>query len=324
MKKGITIILITLTVLLVGLTKIKASTYGYIYSDNVKYGFGNDNWYNPTYGNGYWSFDDSNNSSQELYYFKFNQVTLPNNANSINVNIRFNVTSWKDQQITSNSPFTCTVNSHTEWLNIDDTSSPMQDDYEFQIDDFVCQSYNTTTKTYNNDFGLSLYYVSNSGITDYYPCYAVSYAGNVYNFSCPIQSNNISGYRIVLNANSDLDYTISMANLSVYNTDTTQAIIENQNQNTQAIIEQNATYEDTPNKDLTNETQEMNDFENAEQGLINSLDFNMTIMDGITINPNASAYIWQIVERLRQINPAIILLMTSILGMGIIKLVLNR
>lgn len=106
--------------------------------------------------------------------------------------------------------------------------------------------------------------------------------------------------------------------------DSAQDIISNQNNNTQEIINQNATYEDTPSKDLTNETQQMEDYEQAEENLINSLDFNMTMLDGITINPNASTFIWGIVDRLRQINPAIILLMTSILGMGLIKMVLNR
>lgn len=104
-------------------------------------------------------------------------------------------------------------------------------------------------------------------------------------------------------------------------------IIENQESiinNQQQILEQNATYENTPDQDLTNETQEIEQYHQAEENLINSLDLNMSVMDGISINPNASSYIWSIVERLRMINPAIILLMTSILGMGIIKMVLNR
>lgn len=159
-----------------------------------------------------------------------------------------------------------------------------------------------------------------------------------YNTQCELQNNFIvcpmykdgQYYRLDFiawdaNLNSQTEFQINLLISPfpiIYDTDT-NAIIENQNQNTQEIINQNATYSDEP-KEETEGKNETADYEQKEQALMGSLDFNMTAMDNISINPNASAFVWQIADRLRSINPAIILLMTSILGMGLIKLILNR
>lgn len=108
-----------------------------------------------------------------------------------------------------------------------------------------------------------------------------------------------------------------------YNTVSNQDIINNQNQNTQTIIESNNTYDYNATQDYTNQTNEMDNITNAEDTLMNNLDFNTTDMN-ITINPNASTFIWNIVDSLRLMSTKIVLLMTSILSLGIIKLVLNR
>lgn len=147
--------------------------------------------------------------------------------------------------------------------------------------------------------------------------------------ACPIH-NGVRATGLIIEYNVDnnfqgviQDFTIWVGSWANTYTLSTQQIIDNQNQNTQEIINQNATYSDQP-KEETEGKNETADYEQKEQQLMGSLDFNMTAMDNITINPNASTFIWNITDRLRQINPAIILLMTSILGMGIIKLILNR
>lgn len=98
---------------------------------------------------------------------------------------------------------------------------------------------------------------------------------------------------------------------------------ENNNNNTQSILDANTTY-DTNSTAYTNETTTINDMEQAQDQLMDSLDF--SIMDdlNITVNPNASTFIWEIANRLRSMNGAIVLLITSMLSMGIIKMVLNR
>lgn len=73
-----------------------------------------------------------------------------------------------------------------------------------------------------------------------------------------------------------------------------------------------------------NGKQEIDDYTEKEEQLFSSLDFEGIENSEIIINPNASSFIWQIVEGLRGISGKIVLLMTSILGLGIIKMVLNR
>lgn len=110
--------------------------------------------------------------------------------------------------------------------------------------------------------------------------------------------------------------------INVYKTvndDITNAIQNSTNE----IINQNATYTDDPYEEV-NGTQEVNDYNNLENEIMSSLNFDVNETQQITFNPQASLWIWNIAERLRGINPAIVLLMTSMLGIGVIKMVLNR
>lgn len=89
------------------------------------------------------------------------------------------------------------------------------------------------------------------------------------------------------------------------------------------IINEDTTYSNNPSENI-NGKQDMDDLSDAEKGLINNLDFSGAEDIDITINAESSSFIWQIVNQLRQMNGAIVLLMTSILGLGIIKMILNR
>lgn len=68
----------------------------------------------------------------------------------------------------------------------------------------------------------------------------------------------------------------------------------------------------------------IDDMTQAEENLMNNIDLDGASDVNVVINPYSSNFIWNIVNRLREINPAIITLMTSILGIGIFKLILNR
>ena len=93
--------------------------------------------------------------------------------------------------------------------------------------------------------------------------------------------------------------------------------------NTNTIMNQNHTYNNNPSENITGQNN-VNEMTNAEENLMNNLDFSGASEVNVSINPNSSNFIWNIVNRLREINPAIITLMTSILGIGIFKLILNR
>lgn len=92
---------------------------------------------------------------------------------------------------------------------------------------------------------------------------------------------------------------------------------------TQDILEANTTY-NNDSEDITNQTQDFQDYEEEEQNILDSLDFSG--IENITIggSTNARTFIWDIVDRIRSMSNYIVLLMTSVLGMGLIKMVLNR
>ena len=88
-------------------------------------------------------------------------------------------------------------------------------------------------------------------------------------------------------------------------------------------LDQDHTYNNNASENI-NGQDEIDDLSDAEEDLLNDLDFSGAEDLDITINPQASSFIWEIVNQLRQMNEAIILLITSILGLGIIKMILNR
>ena len=96
----------------------------------------------------------------------------------------------------------------------------------------------------------------------------------------------------------------------------------NGNQALQDTLDQDAEY-NTDGEQIEGK-QDMDDYKQAEENVLDSLDFSAVDDLDITINANTSNFIWQIVERLRQISSKIVLLFTSVLGLGIIKMILNR
>lgn len=304
MKKGIIILAITIGMMLL-FDKVNASTW----QQTVVEWKNGSNQVLPNYYGQYQTFT----YGTSYIDFKYNtSATIPNGAKGVLISINF-------RDLWTNQDFICSsegASSSTTNRYCEEFSAGNGQNISFKI-------------FYNNYQNASNCYFLGSSINMIDSAY-----GHLYTMIyCPLPNNinnkNIGGISYTGHLEkSDMvissSYIIGVDKTIMWDVDGENAIIDNQNQNTDRIINENATYSDTPSVDTTNETQELDNYEQAEQNLINSLDLNMSVMDGITINPNASAYIWQIVDRLRQINPAIILLMTSILGMGIIKMVLNR
>lgn len=117
--------------------------------------------------------------------------------------------------------------------------------------------------------------------------------------------------------------------LGVY-TDTIKEIIENANGNVvDAVDKVNDTLnqEHEYNKNESESTQEqkeqIDNYETQEDELRNGL--NLDIEDSeITINPNANNFIWETINKLRGMSGKIVLLFTSVLSLGLIKIILGR
>lgn len=82
-------------------------------------------------------------------------------------------------------------------------------------------------------------------------------------------------------------------------------------------------YNDTPSEELDGK-EELDDLKEKEEELLGNLDFSGAENLEITIQPESASFIWQIVDSLRSMSGKIVLLITSILSLGIIKMILNR
>ena len=85
----------------------------------------------------------------------------------------------------------------------------------------------------------------------------------------------------------------------------------------------NHEYNNNASKDTTEQENEINNYEQQEDSLRNSL--NLDIEDSeITINPNANNFIWETINKLRGMSSKIVLLFTSVLSLGLMKMILGR
>lgn len=136
-------------------------------------------------------------------------------------------------------------------------------------------------------------------------------------------------------SNSDLQNAITnMQNSINSNANTnTQNIINNQNQNTNAINgnidqefndlkNQDHTYNNNA-KDTPSGQSDINSSNNKETQLMQSIDLDSSVLD-VTLNTSVTSWIWEILTNLRSINGKITLLFITVLSLGIIKMVLNR
>lgn len=117
--------------------------------------------------------------------------------------------------------------------------------------------------------------------------------------------------------------------LGVY-TDTIKEIVESANGNVVDAVDkvnntlnQNHEYNNNASENTENEKQEMENYKQEEDNLRNGLD--LTIEESeITINPEANTFIWNVVDKLRGMSGKIVLLFTSVLSLGIMKMILGR
>lgn len=92
---------------------------------------------------------------------------------------------------------------------------------------------------------------------------------------------------------------------------------------TNEILSKDHKYNTDPSQSTENEKQQMENYEQEEDSLRKGLDLNIEESE-ITINPEANTFIWSIVDKLRGMSPKIVLLFTSVLSLGIMKMVLGR
>lgn len=111
---------------------------------------------------------------------------------------------------------------------------------------------------------------------------------------------------------------------------TIENIVKSANGNVeQAVNEVNNTlnqgHEYNKNESESTQTQkeQIDNYETQEDQLRNGLNLDIESSE-ITINPNANNFIWETINKLRGMNSKIVLLFTSVLSLGLIKIILGR
>lgn len=200
---------------------------------------------------GYWIIPDSNlTTGSKTLYFKFNgNKTFQTGASEYYVNIKFSY-NRTETSTTTESQYRCNIHSN-KYESIDFTNDFPTTDYEWVPDYFTCNQHTSTTTTNSPSYSLTLYYTYGDNDYNYIPCNAVSNAGDIYAFKCPVGSSDIRGLRISVGTTSTNAYTLGFSPTSRYYIDQQQQIIDNQ----QTQIQQQQQTQQTITNDNTDESQ---------------------------------------------------------------------
>ena len=138
--------------------------------------------------------------------------------------------------------------------------------------------------------------------------------------NCGTSTNYFNTYHPKINSNSSTEQSIN--NQTEVIIDKSNEIINEQNK-TNEILSKDHEYNTEPSESTESQKQEMENYEKEEDSLRNGLDLNIEESE-ITINPEANTFIWNTVDKLRGMSPKIVLLFTSVLSLGLMKMVLGR
>lgn len=315
MKKGMIILLIISLAILSGLIRVNAATSGL---DKYDYRFWpvscNVNGENCTLGPG------SGFLSNNTYYELNNQYSRI---------IQFNLRTWggNNTYIQGNTytfRYTIQVENKNELLeNMEEINKSVK----------LIEMYTATTSSPNNaeeeDINVNIKFTDATGSTDkiylyikFSPNRNIKWWGITFQVGkkggdiSQFPFSNVGKIRYI---NSKVTYEEGVGAIIDNKTD---EIIKEQ-EKTNEIISQDHNYNTDPSENTENEKQQMENYEQEEDSLRNGLNLNIEDTE-ITINPNASSFIWNIVDRLRGMSGKIVLLFTSVLSLGIMKMVLGR
>lgn len=138
--------------------------------------------------------------------------------------------------------------------------------------------------------------------------------------NCGTTANYFNTYTLKINSNSSTEESIN--NQTEIIIDKSDKIIEGQDKINESI---NQEHEYNQNESISTEEDKnkFKNFEEQEENLRNGLNLNIEDSE-ITIDPNANNFIWETINKLRGMSGKIVLLFTSVLSLGLIKMILGR
>ena len=250
---------------LLGIQRVYASTYSNKWISGMSFMEGtNGSWRTSTQdGDGYYS-ELVNLPNYNNYNFKFSSTfNKPTNATKFLINLKMKTMSGTYIDI-SESDYQCDFD-----VDVFDLSTGQYDseDWQYLYNYFTCEQHSLNGEIESPKFGLSVFYYYGDNLNLYSPCYAKSNSGDYFSFECPVVSDNISGIRVFASGN-DYNFKLGIQPFVSFEIDNsgegTQAIINNQNANTNATIEnqnqntQNVINNQNSNTNATIENQNQN------------------------------------------------------------------
>lgn len=297
------LLIMTLTILILSFSKVKADTWKLHFIGEMR---PTSEWqYNVPYAYDYMEKEHTNFTNYIKQSIEFENL-IPTNKqiNKIEIN-GFIRNVYLETQIN----LQCTEETSgycTEWYDTEGNSA-----LTFQI--WIGNTWNQCKIEYNN-------LKSNAVDTEQYLWWTAS---------CPYDirygDRNHILYSIQVRdfaSGSSNKYYLGIGRNIYISVSDSQEIIDN-TQEIENQLNQTQEYTEDMNTNMTgvNETIE---YSQKEKNLKDQLDLNTSMLDGLNIDANTSGFIWDIVGGLRSMNPAIITLMSTMLGLGVIRMILNR
>ena len=310
MKKG-TLITLTLLITLIGLTKINATTLT--------------NWAEglPT-----------------LNRVQMYECQTTNQCYEKEVNVQGLVTVNGNRDITISQSLTLDSGGISIQTNVNE----LKEGYLYLTNYYVCANYSLNdvdALIYNSNYGTpgiantsynstsiaSLSNIPGSGQQEFTSCKL--YSG----LYVPNKANNWATLRLKKTSSQSGTYISLIAvenkELGIYS-ETIRKIVENANGNVEQAVDrvndtlnQDHNYNTNPSESTQDQENQINDYETQEDTLRKGLNLEIGNSE-ITIKPEANTFIWNVVDRLRGMSGKVVLLFTSVLSLGLIKMVLGR
>ena len=310
MKKG-TLITLTLLITLIGLTKINATTLT--------------NWAEglPT-----------------LNRVQMYECQTTNQCYEKEVNVQGLVTVNGNRDIAISQSLTLDSGGISIQTNVNE----LKEGYLYLTNYYVCANYSLNdvdALIYNSNYGTpgiantsynstsiaSLSNIPGSGQQEFTSCKL--YSG----LYVPNKANNWATLRLKKTSSQSGTYISLIAvenkELGIYS-ETIRKIVENANGNVEQAVDrvndtlnQDHNYNTNPSESTQDQENQINDYETQEDTLRKGLNLEIGNSE-ITIKPEANTFIWNVVDRLRGMSGKVVLLFTSVLSLGLIKMVLGR
>lgn len=159
-------------------------------------------------------------------------------------------------------------------------------------------------------------------------CYSTEISKNnnsvLYKCNVPNTRTSLKGLNIhIADTSTGADILDSVVTVGVGDTFDFEISSNKTNEDIKNEIIKDHEYNNNESKDTTEQENEINNYEKKEDNLRNGLNLDIESSE-ITINPNANNFIWETINKLRGMSSKIVLLFTSVLSLGLMKMILGR